>query len=61
MYRTLKAPISAQIEVTEECDNCCLHCYNFWRVKDATTAKRITTTRTTSARMMDGSERDDKV
>jgi len=37
MYRTLKAPISAQIEVTEECDNCCLHCYNFWRVKDATT------------------------
>jgi len=36
MYRTLRAPISVQIEVTEYCDNCCLHCYNFWRVKDAT-------------------------
>jgi len=36
MYRTLRAPISIQIEVTEYCDNCCLHCYNFWRVKDTT-------------------------
>lgn len=33
MYRTLKSPLSAQVEVTWLCDNrClhCLHCYNFW-------------------------------
>jgi len=31
MFRTLKAPITVQIEVTEGCDNVCRHCYNFFR------------------------------
>ncbi len=30
MYR-LKSPLSAQIEITETCNNACLHCYNYWR------------------------------
>jgi len=31
MYKTLCAPLSAQIEITSLCNNECLHCYNFWR------------------------------
>lgn len=31
MFRTLKAPITVQVEVTESCDNVCRHCYNFFR------------------------------
>jgi radical SAM protein with 4Fe4S-binding SPASM domain len=31
MFRTLKSPLNIQIEVTESCDNCCRHCYNFFR------------------------------
>lgn len=30
MYR-LKSPLSAQMELTEACNNACLHCYNYWR------------------------------
>lgn len=30
-YRELKSPFSVQIEVTEECNNNCIHCYNHWR------------------------------
>jgi len=30
-YKTLRAPFSAQIELTEECNNRCAHCYNFYR------------------------------
>lgn len=33
MFRTLKAPITVQVEVTEKCDNVCRHCYNFFRHK----------------------------
>ncbi|PIS20562.1 hypothetical protein COT52_03120 [candidate division WWE3 bacterium CG08_land_8_20_14_0_20_43_13] len=33
-YRTLSAPVSVQIEVTELCDNCCRHCYNSFRHHD---------------------------
>lgn len=27
----LKSPLSAQFELTNECDNACRHCYNSWR------------------------------
>lgn len=30
-YRKLSAPLSIQIEVTEDCNNNCVHCYNHWR------------------------------
>ena len=30
-YRKLKAPISVQFEITEICNNNCIHCYNHWR------------------------------
>lgn len=33
MYR-LKSPLSAQVELTDACNNACLHCYNFWRYKE---------------------------
>lgn len=31
LYKTLSAPISAQIEITERCNLACGHCYNPWR------------------------------
>ncbi|MFH1366492.1 MAG: radical SAM protein [Patescibacteria group bacterium] len=31
MYRTLKSPISVQVEMTQQCNSSCLHCYNHWR------------------------------
>lgn len=34
MYKRLKSPLSAQLEVTGECNHTCQHCYNFWRDKD---------------------------
>lgn len=30
MFR-LKSPLRAQIELTEACNNACIHCYNYWR------------------------------
>lgn len=36
-YRKLKAPVSVQVEITEFCDNDCLHCYNHWRDKSIPT------------------------
>ncbi len=35
-YRTLKAPISVQVELTEACDNRCIYCYNFYRDQPGT-------------------------
>lgn len=29
--KPLSAPLDAQIEVTEACNLCCVHCYNYWR------------------------------
>jgi len=31
MYKTLNAPLVAQIEIESACPNTCMHCYNFWR------------------------------
>lgn len=31
MYKTLCAPLVIQIEISADCTNRCLHCYNFWR------------------------------
>jgi MoaA/NifB/PqqE/SkfB family radical SAM enzyme len=30
LYKTLSAPIDVQLELTEACNNRCLHCYNYW-------------------------------
>jgi len=30
MFR-LSSPLNAQMEVTEACNNACIHCYNYWR------------------------------
>lgn len=35
MYRTLKSPLSVQVEITEACSNRCRHCYNSFRHEDA--------------------------
>ncbi len=34
LYEKLSAPISCQIEITSECDNNCIYCYNYWRHED---------------------------
>ena len=34
MYKTLSAPLVAQIEISAQCPNRCMHCYNFWRQSD---------------------------
>lgn len=31
MNKRLKSPLNVQIEMTSECTNLCIHCYNFWR------------------------------
>jgi len=30
-FRELRAPFGVQIEITSDCNNCCFHCYNYWR------------------------------
>ncbi|PIR43431.1 hypothetical protein COV24_02730 [candidate division WWE3 bacterium CG10_big_fil_rev_8_21_14_0_10_32_10] len=42
MYRTLKSPISAQIEITEHCNWRCIHCYNYWRTQEARSYTTLT-------------------
>lgn len=31
MYRTLCGPVTVQVEITEMCNDTCMHCYNFFR------------------------------
>jgi len=38
MYR-LKSPLAAQLEITNQCNNSCLHCYNYWRYTE--TGKKL--------------------
>lgn len=33
LYKKLSAPISVQIEITSNCNNNCIYCYNHWREK----------------------------
>lgn len=35
LYKTLSAPLTAQVEVTQQCNESCLHCYNHWRKGDS--------------------------
>ena len=32
--KNLKSPISIQLELTENCNNRCIYCYNFWNYED---------------------------
>jgi len=34
MYKRLSAPIRVQVEITNKCNQKCLHCYNYWRSGD---------------------------
>ena len=36
MYKTLSAPLVAQVEISSRCPNQCLHCYNYWRTANET-------------------------
>lgn len=38
MYKTLSGPLVAQIEISADCTNRCMHCYNFWRKDDSFTS-----------------------
>jgi len=31
LYRKLSAPVSVQVEITNNCNNNCIYCYNHWR------------------------------
>lgn len=33
-YKELKSPLTAQIELTQDCTNKCIYCYNYWRNRD---------------------------
>jgi radical SAM protein with 4Fe4S-binding SPASM domain len=35
MYKTLSGPLIAQVEISAQCTNRCMHCYNFWRENDS--------------------------
>ncbi|MEW6408203.1 MAG: radical SAM protein [Patescibacteria group bacterium] len=34
LYRNLSAPVSVQVEITSNCNNDCIYCYNHWRDKN---------------------------
>ncbi|MFA6297297.1 MAG: radical SAM protein [Candidatus Paceibacterota bacterium] len=34
MYRTLKSPLNIQVELTQQCNVVCRHCYNYFRHKN---------------------------
>lgn len=34
MFRTLQSPTNVQVELTDRCNHCCRHCYNFFRHED---------------------------
>ena len=57
MYRTLSAPLVAQVEITESCPNRCLHCYNYWRHEGTSTAQPVSLEPDQIDRIMDELEK----
>lgn len=43
MYKTLVAPLTAQIEIISACTSKCVHCYNFWRRNDDFIESKLST------------------
>jgi len=41
MISNLRSPIYVQIEITSNCNNKCLHCYNFWRYDQTNERKEL--------------------
>lgn len=41
MISKLKSPVYAQVELTSDCNNNCVYCYNFWRKEDIHQRKNI--------------------
>ncbi len=41
-YKNISAPITCQVEITSQCNNNCLYCYNYWRHSDEITNYRMT-------------------
>lgn len=42
MYKRLNCPLVVQCEITSECNENCIHCYNYWRKDSAKTKKGST-------------------
>lgn len=40
MLSNLRSPIYVQVELTSDCNNHCLHCYNFWKYEKSTERRR---------------------
>lgn len=41
MISNLRSPVYVQIEITSNCNNKCLHCYNFWRYDQTNERKEL--------------------
>lgn len=51
MYKTLVAPLAVHVEVETDCNQKCVHCYNFWR--DSQVTKRISLDKSLAIRVAD--------
>ncbi len=41
MISNLRSPIYVQVEITSDCNNRCLHCYNFWNYNNSQKRKSL--------------------